>query len=302
MNAYNLSRMWFDFAFDNPEQIKPAHCALYFFAIEHCNRLGWKKKFGLPSSMAMEAIGIKSYNTYKSTLADLVEWGFVEMVQKSKNQYSSNIIALSFFDKAFDKANNKALDKALLKHTTKQSESTVQSTVQSIVSIDKQYNKEQLNQLTNKPITTENEASTYVLVDEKKNNGNSDLNLPVQLEAGGDKDEAATKNKVVEIQVWPTFEDFWELYDKKRGSIDKIRTKWDRLKQKDKEEIMAYIPNYIQAQPDKQFRKDPSTFLNNKSWQDEIITKQVSAGTLSKSNSKLFQRLHAKAHGVNQPG
>lgn len=46
------------------------------------------------------------------------------MIEKSKNQYSSNIIALSFFNKAPDKAPNNALDKALIKHTTKQGEST----------------------------------------------------------------------------------------------------------------------------------------------------------------------------------
>lgn len=138
MNGYSISRSWWDFAFANPEKVKPIHAALLFFAVEHCNRLGWKEKFGLPSSMAMEAIGVHSYNTYISAFNNLCEWGFFELVQKSKNQYSSNIIALSKFDEALDKA----LDKALTKHATKQSESTIQS----IDSIDKQRtkNKEQL--------------------------------------------------------------------------------------------------------------------------------------------------------------
>ncbi|MFT6442491.1 MAG: hypothetical protein ACJASM_002037 [Salibacteraceae bacterium] len=137
MNGYDLSRKWFDFCFENPDKIKPNHSAVYFFAIEHCNRLGWKEKFGFPTLMAMEAIGIKSYNTYINTLNDIVEWGFIEMVERSKNQHSSNIIALSKFDKALDKA----LDKAMLKHDTKQLESTIQSNS----SIDKP--------LTNKPKT-----------------------------------------------------------------------------------------------------------------------------------------------------
>ena len=131
LSGYELSRAWFDFSFTNPELINPNHSALYFFAIEHCNRLGWKSKFGLPTTMAMEAIGIKSYNTYKKTLTDLIEWGFITMVQKSTNQYSSNIIALSKIDKAPDKA----LDKALTKHTTKQSE---------YIKTIEPYNKEQL--------------------------------------------------------------------------------------------------------------------------------------------------------------
>jgi len=87
--------------------------------------------------MAKEAIGIKSYNTYIQTLNDLIEWGFIEIIERSKNQYSSNIIALSNFDKAVDNA----LDKALIKHDAKQEESTVQS----IDSINKQETSKPIN-------------------------------------------------------------------------------------------------------------------------------------------------------------
>jgi hypothetical protein len=139
MDIYSLSRNFWDYAYENPEFIKPNHCALYFFCVEHCNRLGWKEKFALPSSMAMEAIGIKSHNTYTKTLNDLVEVGLIKMVQKSKNQYSANFIALS----KFNKAHGKALDKALVKHNAKQRESTIQS----IDSIDIP-----INNLTNLPI------------------------------------------------------------------------------------------------------------------------------------------------------
>ena len=141
INGYQLSRDWFDFCFENPERIKPNHTALYFFCIEHCNRLGWKDKFGLPTTMAKEAIGIHSYNTFIQTLNDLIEFGFIKLIEKSTNQYSSNIIALS----KFNKAHNKALDKASIKHMTKHSESTVQSKC----SINKQ--------ITNKPINNEQE-------------------------------------------------------------------------------------------------------------------------------------------------
>lgn len=137
MNGYELSRKWFDWSFENPEKISPNHSALYFFAIEHCNRLGWREKFGFPTEMAKDAIGIKSYTTYIKTLNDLVEWGFIKMIQRSKNQYSSNIIALSNFDKALDKALDKAISKHVLKHD--------ESKCESIVSI--------IKPLTIKPIT-----------------------------------------------------------------------------------------------------------------------------------------------------
>lgn len=84
-----------------------------------------------------------------------------------------------------------------------------------------------------------------------------------------------------EILIYPTFEDFWNTYDKKRGDKDKIKAKWNKLKQSDKEAIMAYLPEYKLSQPDKQFRKDPETFLNNKSWNDEIIKQQQPKNALT---------------------
>lgn len=82
--------------------------------------------------MAMEAIWIKSYNTYSKIFTDLIEWEFFTLIQKSVNQYSANIIAIS----KIDKATNKALDKAMIKHKWKQRESTSESTSESNDSID----------------------------------------------------------------------------------------------------------------------------------------------------------------------
>lgn len=206
MTGYELSRNWFDWCFENPEKISPNHTALYFFICEHSNRMGGKTKFGLPTTMAKDAIGIRSYNTYIKTLNDLVEFGFIELIEKSKNQYSSNIVAIS----NFNKAHNKALDKALIKHTTKQHES--------IDSIDKQYN-----------------------------------------------------NKQITIDIYPTFEDFWNLYDHKKD-VKVARQKWALLTQKEKEAIMEHLPKYILSTPNKEFRKYPATYINHKSWNNEITT------------------------------
>lgn len=150
MNGYELSRNWFDWSFENPEKINPNHSALYFFCIEHCNRLGWKEKFGLPTTMAKESIGIKSYNTYIKTFNDLIEWGFIVLIQKSTNQYSANIIALSINDKAL----NKALDKAMIKQS--------ESTSESIDSIDKQIT------INNKPINNKDSTDIILLKKETK--------------------------------------------------------------------------------------------------------------------------------------
>lgn len=119
---------------------------VYLWNVELNNRLGWVKKFASPASQAMAAAGIKSYNTYKKVFRDLVDWGFIEVIQEAKNQYSSNVIALSFIDKALDKA----LDKAMTTHLTSDVHSTVNGTVNGTCSIIKQINLE-----TNKPINQE---------------------------------------------------------------------------------------------------------------------------------------------------
>ena len=76
-------------------------------------------------------------------------------------------------------------------------------------------------------------------------------------------------NKKSNINI--AFADFWNLYDKKRGDTDKIEKKWNALSDKDRQLAMNYIPGYVKSEPNKRFRKDPTTFLNNKSWNDEIL-------------------------------
>lgn len=73
------------------------------------------------------------------------------------------------------------------------------------------------------------------------------------------------------IEIYPTFEDFWNDYDKKVGKKSLIEKKWNKLDQDTKNKIMDYIPYYKHSQPDKKYRKNPETFLNNESWNDELI-------------------------------
>tara|TARA_R110002049_G_scaffold4063_2_gene29290 strand:- start:3190 stop:3963 length:774 start_codon:yes stop_codon:yes gene_type:complete len=87
-------------------------------------------------------------------------------------------------------------------------------------------------------------------------------------------DDYDIDNEIVnnyKVEIYPTFDDFWDEYDKKVGSKSKIKKQWDKLNQKTKEEIMVYIPNYKLSQPEKKYRKNPETFFNNESWNDEII-------------------------------
>jgi hypothetical protein len=158
LDYYSLMRAFWDFAFENPELIKPVHCALFAFTVEHCNRLGWKQKFGLPASMVLDAIGIKSYSVYKKTFDDLVDFGFIEVIQYSKNQHSSNVIAL----KENCKANYKAYDKANTKHVAKQ----LTKHITTHLTKHGEYNKTNIP-ITNLPINNEEEKEK--IFDNKKN-------------------------------------------------------------------------------------------------------------------------------------
>lgn len=78
-----------------------------------------------------------------------------------------------------------------------------------------------------------------------------------------------------------SFDLFWDLYDKKVGDKTKIEKKWNKLTNQQREDIVKYIPKYIASQPDKQFRKHPETFLNQKGWEDEIILKKPNRGEIT---------------------
>ena len=84
------------------------------------------------------------------------------------------------------------------------------------------------------------------------------------------KEKKRKESKLKEIDIY-SFEDFWNDYAKKVGKQDKLKVKWSKLSDKDKLAIKDYIPNYKLSQPEPKFRKNPETFLNNESWNDELI-------------------------------
>lgn len=81
------------------------------------------------------------------------------------------------------------------------------------------------------------------------------------------------ESKGKEINI--SFCDFWDLYDKKVGDKEKIEKKWNNLKDSDRLAAITYIPKYKEAQPNKKFRLNPETFLNQKGWNNELIFNDV---------------------------
>lgn len=67
------------------------------------------------------------------------------------------------------------------------------------------------------------------------------------------------------------FEQFWNDYDKKVGSYERLVPKWMKLSDKDRELIKADIPKRKLFQPNKKFRPNAETYLNQKGWTHELI-------------------------------
>lgn len=91
------------------------------------------------------------------------------------------------------------------------------------------------------------------------------------------KESKVKESKVNNIK---DFELFWENYDKKldRFKCEKI---WDKLTLDEINKINLSVQKYVEANPDWQYRKNPSTYLNGKCFNDEIIiySKQQNNGT-----------------------
>jgi hypothetical protein len=74
-----------------------------------------------------------------------------------------------------------------------------------------------------------------------------------------------------ETITWPSFDDFWDGYGRKIKR-PKCEMKWNKLSQKDKEAIMKHLPVYDEYLKQTKFHKKyPETFLNNRSWEDELL-------------------------------
>jgi hypothetical protein len=135
INGYNLSKAWFEFAWENNSKVKPTHTALFFWCVELWNRLGQPKEFGLPSSEARTAMSISRSDVFTGCLSDLKEWGFIEIVHQSINQHKANIIKICPIQIV------EGNDQALRRATSKQRVSNVESNVD----VNKPKNIEPIN-------------------------------------------------------------------------------------------------------------------------------------------------------------
>tara|TARA_R110002020_G_scaffold8028_3_gene33069 strand:+ start:1186 stop:2169 length:984 start_codon:yes stop_codon:yes gene_type:complete len=69
------------------------------------------------------------------------------------------------------------------------------------------------------------------------------------------------------------FEKFWDVYGKKQDR-KKCLSKFLKLKESELEAIRKHLPLYLKSVTDKQYLKNPLTYLNGECWNDDIINQQ----------------------------
>lgn len=105
------------------------------------------------------------------------------------------------------------------------------------------------------------------------------------LEENGYKVTAPPK----EVKDEYTFERAWNLYEKKVGCKAKLEKKWNSMSQKDRKAAIEYIPLYVLSQPNKQYRKNFQTFLNQRGWEDELIGATPPPAVINEQPSEISQ-------------
>jgi len=109
------------------------------------------------------------------------------------------------------------------------------------------------------------------------------------------KPNAKPKQKLIENEnenrINIEFEDFWNLYAKKIGSKDNCEKKWNNLKDIERQKIIDILPEYLKQFTELQYQPYPETFLNQRRWENEIISKGKKSGMqLSEEDLKTIEK------------
>lgn len=85
-----------------------------------------------------------------------------------------------------------------------------------------------------------------------------------------------------------SFEEIWILYGKKVGRTKALVKKWCELPFEDRQKIFEFVPAYV-ALTEESYRKQFSTFLNQRTWENEKIYTHNIAVPFGSFNPKLVE-------------
>ena len=101
-----------------------------------------------------------------------------------------------------------------------------------------------------------------------------DMSTPSKKEETADVKPAKPKKTDAEIREETGFDEFWAAYGKPSGT-KRALTAWKNLTKKDRAAAMEAVAAYVAATPDVQFRKNASTWIHQRCWEDEMIAPHV---------------------------
>ena len=81
------------------------------------------------------------------------------------------------------------------------------------------------------------------------------------------EDKERDKEKDINI----VFDVFWSTYKRKQGSKSDCEKKWNKLKDGERQKIIDTLPAFFASIRDEQFIPYPSTYLNQRRWENEIV-------------------------------
>ena len=64
-----------------------------------------------------------------------------------------------------------------------------------------------------------------------------------------------------------SFETVWTMYGKPVGNVEVLKAKWNSLSAKNKDNILDYIPRYVESTPEIRYRKNFENFLSERYWE-----------------------------------
>lgn len=86
-----------------------------------------------------------------------------------------------------------------------------------------------------------------------------------------------------------SFERLWDIYGKKEGNIDSLRTIWLSLPIEERRKAMAFVPLYVASTPDVQYRKYLINYLKQRTWESNPLTlnkNETKTDSLNRPNSQ----------------
>jgi hypothetical protein len=263
INIYEQISSFYSFVYENPNKVNKSHVALYMFLLNQNNRSNWSEWFKLPYDLAMAGACIGSKATYYKCLNELQSWKLIKY-KKGENDYKAPQISILVLSKS------EPLTVPLSEPLT--------------VPLTGQLSEQLSVLLTGKIdiLITNN----YKLITD-----NIKKWIKKELDSIGQSELVLDEVNLREQQ----FDWFWETYGKKVGK-DIAKPKFMKLKDEDIVKILDHVPKYVASKPDRQFRKDPSTYINQKTWNDEIITETFTKPQITTQNGTLQERKYAHVY------